>query len=170
MLTIIGCRLDSTNNSTNTSTSTESSSDAWSTVACSEESLGPGPWIRKLPPRVQPFTSGQFNICPTAPNQQQCKILILLVSCEMPACDDLDDGLLQKAPIRVVSPRLPLASLPQRLPCRRADEDGTGHIMALSGERPAKSHETGTARASAWTSFTTSHLTGGSGGVLNFQQ
>jgi hypothetical protein len=117
--------------STPPTNSTESASDAWSTVACSEEFLGPGPgpWIRRLLPRVQPFTSGQYNTCPTTPNQLQCKTLILLGSC---ACDDLDDGLLQKAPNKVVSPRLPLASLPQKLPCRRADEDGTGHIMALS--------------------------------------
>jgi hypothetical protein len=117
--------------STPPTNSTESASDAWSTVACSEECLGPGPgpWIRRLLPRVQPFTSGQYNTCPTTPNQLQCKTLILLGSC---ACDDLDDGLLQKAPNKVVSPRLPLAPLPQKLPCRRADEDGTGHIMALS--------------------------------------
>jgi hypothetical protein len=112
-----------------TNNSTESATDAWSTVAGSEECLGPGPWIRRPLPRVQPFTSGQYNTCPTTPNQLQCKTLILLGSC---ACDDLDDGLLQKAPNKVVSPRLPLASLPQKLPCKRADEDGTGHIMALS--------------------------------------
>jgi hypothetical protein len=108
--------VDSTPPTNSTNTSTESTSDAWSTVACSEECLGPGPWIRKLPPRVQPFTSGQYNICPTTPNQQQCKILICssrarrvhaMTSMTAPAKSP-DQGGVSKAAIGVATPKAPV--------------------------------------------------------------